>query len=114
MKPTAANATEKEKKIWSQAKQDFVQKKWPMPENLESVWNTTLSIVIVRHPLSRIFSAYSEKLIRQPAKHWEALAQHIIEKYREGVGSGDVYPREFIRYEHILSRPQPNFNSTSN
>ena len=72
--------------------------KWPVPSNLDDVWNQTTSIVIVRHPMSRIASAYSEKLIRQPAKHWGALSQKIIEKYREGIGSGKLYPNEFIRF----------------
>ena len=95
--PFLANATEKEKKASSQAKQNFVQKLWPAPENVTDLWNTTLSIVIVRHPMSRIASAYYEKFIKQPAKYWGVWGQKIIEKYRDGIGSDKIYPREFVR-----------------
>ncbi len=42
-----------------------VKRRWPMPSpsDIEAAWDTLLSMVIVRHPLSRLASIYYEKVI---------------------------------------------------
>ena len=68
-----------------------------MPPDIESVWSGVTSMVIVRHPMSRIASAYNEKIIKQPSKYWADLGHKIVGKYRTNLGSGKPYPQEFIK-----------------
>ena len=93
----SANATESQKKIWMEAKQDFAQELWPMPGNLIDLWGNMTSLVIVRHPMSRLVSAYHDKIIKQPSKYWAQLANQIIGTYRNGLGPGTPQPEEFVK-----------------
>ena len=53
------------------------------------------ALIIVRHPLSRLVSAYHSKLVRMGFTHWENARKRIIRNYRP---NGE----DFLRTEEEL------------
>ena len=112
-----ANMSQEEAAKRKQVLQTFAPNLWPAPaieDGLAEAWSRTTSIVIVRHPLSRLVSGYYQKFIKL-AKHgtWAPKIKMIIERYRDRPNTGDQVhpsPEEFIRY--ILDRLRANRRQT--
>ena len=104
---TLANATDAEKKHWSQALQvqnniylifqnsryklmffPYMQiaapTYWPLPsyDNLNTLLEPMLSFVFVRNPFDRLVSVYNEKILKNPLGPWKSVIQGIIKDYR--------------------------------
>ena len=66
-----------------------------------SEWKKVTSIVIVRHPMSRLASVYYQKFIElYQNKGWAALIGSIIKNYRKEGEEGpkdQPTPNEFLR-----------------
>ena len=98
-----ANVTNKEYYKWRNALQIYAPTLWPAPStNVQSRWGEVTSIVIVRHPMSRLASVYYQKFIELcQNKAWPELIESIIQNYR---GEGEEgpedqpTPNEFLRY----------------
>ena len=94
--------TKREQKKWRNALQIFAPTLWPAPSsNLKSSWSEVTSIVIVRHPMSRLASVYYQKFIElYQDQAWASLIASMIQQYRRQgeVGREDQpTPNEFIR-----------------
>ena len=102
---TLANATDAEKKHWSQALQVYqyifyfskflvnyffpymqiaAPTYWPLPsyDNLNTLLEPMLSFVFVRNPFDRLVSVYNEKILKNPLGPWKSVIQGIIKDYR--------------------------------
>lgn len=103
-----AKVSDKEYRRWSEAKQLFAPKLWPPPtkqEDLLEAWHAedNLSIVIVRHPMSRLASVYYQKFIElKDHKAWKKVIRRVIARYRKSVGGegpeGYPTPNEYLRF----------------
>jgi len=98
-----ANVTRKEHHKWRNALQIFAPTLWPAPtSNVMSEWKKVTSIVIVRHPMSRLASVYYQKFIElYQNKGWAALIGSIIKNYRKEGEEGpkdQPTPNEFLRF----------------
>lgn len=98
-----ANVTNKEYYKWRNALQIYAPTLWPAPStNVQSRWGEVTSIVIVRHPMSRLASVYYQKFIElYQNKGWAGLIESIIQNFR---GKGEEgpedqpTPNEFLRF----------------
>ena len=95
--------TDKEYKKWKNALQLFAPSLWKAPSsNVKYQWNKVISIVIVRHPMSRLASVYYQKFIElYQNKGWAGVIKSIIKKYRKNLNDGpkdQPTPNEFLRY----------------
>ena len=95
--------TDTEYKKWKNALQLFAPSLWPAPSsNVKNQWNKVISIVIVRHPMSRLASVYYQKFIElYQNKGWAGVIKSIIKKYRKNLNDGpkdQPTPNEFLRY----------------
>lgn len=70
--------------LWSEALQTLVVKLWPFPLNKNplKVMEGQTSIVISRHPMERIASVYSQKLVNLGQTSWREFSTWIIRRYR--------------------------------
>jgi len=100
-----ANVSDKERYRWRDALQVLAPTLWPQPsQNLLEEWHDeqNLSIVIVRHPLSRLASVYYQKFVELSAhKSWSKLISSIIARYRPSGQTGPSdrpTPTEYVRY----------------
>ena len=53
------------------------------------------TLLIVRHPLGRLVSAFESKMVRLGLTQWDRVRRYIINKYREG-------GKEFLATEEQL------------
>jgi len=73
-------------------------------DKLINVWNSkeNLSMVVVRHPLSRLVSAYYNRFVSfREKKNWKKMIKHLIGEYRQTAEGGPrdyPTPSEYIRF----------------
>ena len=86
---TLANPAKKILDQWRDALQLFAPKLWPLPDNTKVADLSNLmggadftSLVISRHPFSRIASVYYQKLIDLGQSSWSPITERIIKKFR--------------------------------
>ena len=96
-----ANVTEHEKDLWKEALQIFAPKLWPLPSNTTAAnivetfrTDGITSIVIVRHPFTRLASVYFQKVIELSQKDpsWKKFNQNLIDYYRNGSNKATLRP----------------------
>ena len=97
------NPTEGQRRGYRHALQLLAPKLFPAPASLPALkagWQKTTSIVVVRHPLSRLASVYQQKLVNL-AEHrsWGDLNRFIVANFRrqEEAGDGIPSPDEMVR-----------------
>ena len=104
----SVNVTNKQYYKRRNALQIYAPTLWPAPStNVQSRWEEVVSIVIVRHPMSRLASVYYQKFIElYQNKGWAGLIESIIQNYR---GKGEEgpedqpTPNEFLRCFFVLN-----------
>ena len=99
----SANISEREHYQWRDALQVLAPKLWRPPPDVVTAWSNTTSIVIVRHPMSRLASVYYQKFVElSDNEGWARLIEYIIDTYRKDNETGPAKqptPNEFIRYD---------------
>lgn len=99
-----ANVSDREYKRWRDALQLLAPDLWPPPKDLLQAWHRedNLSLVIVRHPMSRLASVYYQKFVElRNHKGWSKVIKRIISRYRKEGDYGPMdhpTPSEFLRY----------------
>ncbi|XP_021345508.1 carbohydrate sulfotransferase 13-like [Mizuhopecten yessoensis] len=73
-------------------------------DEIHTMISTYRSFIFTRHPFSRLFSGYVDKLFSPNPVFWKSLGTYIVSNFREGKKTGDnicgydVTFREFVKY----------------
>ena len=72
-----------------------------LPMTEADLTENVTSLAVVRHPLSRLVSAYYSKIVDKGFKQWDTVRQFILQRFRKDKSNSEIYPRLIYSISHL-------------